>query len=138
MRTRIRSALAGERQRGSTAVYLAAAMPALLVIGGLTYDAGAKATAGRQASLVAAEAARAAGQHLTSEAIAGQTAGVDTAAGAAAAQAYLSAAGVAGQVSVSGRTITVTTQVPWSPTINTWLPGTTLTGTATTDTVRTT
>lgn len=128
---------ADDPERGSSAaVVVAALVPALLALCGLIYDGSTKAEAGRTASLAAAEAARAAGQHLAGPAIQGQVAVVDPAAGASAARSYLSAAGVTGTVRVSGQTITVTTSVPWKPTINTYLPGATLTGTATAGTHR--
>lgn len=135
LRARIH-ALRSQAERGSTAVFTAVLIPSLLLMGTLSYDIADKANAGRQASLTAAEAARAAGQPLTNDALTGQIANVDTSRGIAAAQAYLTAAGVNGTVTVSGRTITVTTSLPWAPVINTWLPGTTLTGTATTTTSR--
>ena len=123
-----------DRERGGAALMVAILTPAFFALAGLIWDGSTKAEAGRTASLAAAEAARAAGQHLDGQAIVGHTAGIDPAAGAAAARAYLTAAGVSGTVAVTGTTITVTTQVPWKPTINTWLPGSTLTGTATTAT----
>lgn len=119
-------------ERGSSAAVLVATLvPALLALCGLIYDGSTKAEAGRTASLAAAEAARAAGQHLSGAAIQGQLAAVDPSAGAVAARSYLAVAGVTGTVRVTGSTITVTTSVPWKPTFNTYLPGDVLTGTAT-------
>ena len=120
-----------ERGSSSAAVVVATLIPALLALSGLIYDGSTKAEAGRTASLAAAEAARAAGQHLAGDAIQGRLAAVDPSAGAAAARSYLATAGVTGTVAVSGSTITVTTAVPWKPTFNVYLPGSTLTGTAT-------
>lgn len=128
---------AHDPERGSSAaVTVAALVPALLALCGLIYDGSTKAEAGRTASLTAAEAARAAGQHLSGAVIQGRLATVDPAAGAAAARSYLAASGVTGTVRVSGQTITVTTAVPWKPTVNVYLPGATLTGTATAETHR--
>lgn len=83
---------------------------ALIAIIGLVLDGGSKVQAGQRADNAAAEAARAAGQHISSDDVIGRT-GLDTGAAIAAAYNYLAQAGVDGSVSVSGDRITVTTTV---------------------------
>mgnify|MGYP001027396501 CR=1 FL=1 len=117
-------------ERGMTTVYLAITMAALLAFAGLIGDGSSKMRAGREATTAAREAGRVAGQELQGGVIVGQTPQVDTAAAAAAARTYLREVGIDGEVTVSGQSVTVTTQVPWSSTFSI-VPDQTLTGSAT-------
>lgn len=124
-------------ERGSAALYVAIIMAGLLLMAGLVSDGASKMRTARTVTLAAAEAARAASQHLTGKAIQGQSAGVDTSAAAAAARTYLHQAGVAGTVSVSGTTVRITTSKAWSPRFFGIVPGSTLHGSATATAKRT-
>lgn len=132
---RLRQLLKGEKGSGTTLFFAALMSPLLLVSVGLTMDGSAKMDARREATLVAGEAARAAGQALDSQAIQGQYDGLDIDRAATAARSYLAAAGVQGSVSVSGRTVTVAASIPWQPR---YLPlgGETITESRSTETIR--
>lgn len=104
---------------------------ALMLVGGVVYDAADKANDARRVTMVANEAGRAAAQEITTDAISGRAADVDPSRAAAAARDYLTAAGVDGDVSVSGTEVTVTTSSRWSPKIMPVLQPDTLTATTT-------
>ena len=106
-----------ERERGSISLFAAIAALVLMVCVGLAYDLGGKELASQRAEDVAAQAARAAGQHLVAPtAVRGQGAVVDTAAAAAAARAYLAASQVEGTVSVAaGNVVVVETTDTYTP-----------------------
>ena len=106
-----------ERERGSISLFAAIAALVLMVCVGLAYDLGGKALASQRAEDVAAQAARAAGQHLVAPtAVRGQGARVDTATAAAAARAYLAASQVGGTVSVAaGNVVVVETTDTYTP-----------------------
>lgn len=114
-------------------------IPAVMLVIGLVVDGGGYLRAAREATTVAQEAARAAGQRLTPEAINGQASSVDPIDGADAARSFLRSAGVPGSVIISGETITVTTTTTWQTTVLALFgkPGGTAAGSATVTTVRT-
>lgn len=124
------------REDGSATLWFAVIAAALFALAGLVADGSSKASAARVAQMAANEAARAAGQHLSADAIEGNAASVDPGPAANAAEDYLAQIHVSGSVSVQGTDVVVTTSVPWSPR---FLPvgSTSLTGHATTQTVRT-
>lgn len=103
---------------GRVSVFLAIALTALLAVIGLSYDAAGQVRTLHTAQLLAAEAARAAGQAVDADAVAelGEHR-VDEQAAEAAADAYLQAAGVAGQVDASDdlTEITVTVTEAYQP-----------------------
>lgn len=92
-------------------------IPAVMLVIGLVVDGGSYLRAAREATTVAQEAARAAGQRLTPEAINGQASSVDPIDGADAARAFLRSAGVQGSVVISGESITVSTTTTWQATV---------------------
>lgn len=82
---------------------------AFMAVIGLVFDGGGKIAAMQRADTAAAEAARAAGQHITGTDLLGGS-GLDRSAAVAAARNYLDAAGVHGTVGINGDTITVNTR----------------------------
>ncbi|WP_166353833.1 pilus assembly protein TadG-related protein [Phytoactinopolyspora limicola] len=110
--TRTRSA-----ERGSVSLALTVLAIALIALIGLVHDGGLKVRAMQRADNAAAEAARAAGQHITGNDLLGDT-GLDRPAATAAARSYLKQAGVHGTVAIRGDAITVTTHTT-EPTV--WL-----------------
>lgn len=105
--------------RGRVSVFVAAAMPMMLIFLALTWDASGYLRALHRADNIANEAARAAGQAIDiPAAVVGDEIVVDQAAAEEAADAYLSAAGVSGQALVSndGRQVTVDVTVEYQPT----------------------
>lgn len=136
MRARLRAWAAGT-DRGSMLPAVAAMCAALLMSLGLVYDGALKIRAAREATTIAGEAARAAGQEIQASSILGATPGIEASRGAAAAQSYLTQAGASGSVSVTGDSVTVTANTTWTPRFYGLLLGDgTETGTATTSTVR--
>ena len=114
IRTRWR-AWTQDRDQGSMTPMIAVIATALLLMVGLVYDGSLKLRAAREATSVAAEASRAAGQELTGDVIAGPRSNIDPGRGAQAARAYLRQVGASGPVTVSGDTITITTSTSWQP-----------------------
>jgi Flp pilus assembly protein TadG len=104
-----------DRQRGSISLMVAVLGVALLVAIGLVVDGGRYVTASQLADNAAAEAGRAAGQHIASPAVLGRQPEVDTARAVEAARDYLAAAGVDGTVTVTGAEITITANVERTP-----------------------
>lgn len=112
-----RRRLAGDH--GRVSVFVAAAMPMMLIFMALTWDASGYMRSVHRADNIANEAARAAGQAIdVPAAIMGDEIVVDPDAAAEAADAYLSDAGVAGDAVVSEdrRQVTVTVTVEYVPT----------------------
>lgn len=106
------------RDRGRVSVFVAAAMPMMLLFMALMWDASGYLRALHRADNIANEAARAAGQAIDIPlAVTGQQIVVDPAAAEIAADAYLADTGVTGQVQVSedGRQVSVTVAVPYTP-----------------------
>lgn len=101
--------------QGSITVMVALLLPAVMLVIGLVIDGGNYLRAAREATTVAQEAARAAGQRLTPDALEGQASSVDPIDGADAARSFLRAADVQGQVVISGDTITIATTTTWQP-----------------------
>jgi hypothetical protein len=104
--------------RGRVSVFVAAAMPAMLLFMGLMWDASGYLRALHRADNIAAEAARAAGQAIDLPlAVAGERIVVDPEAAAGAAAGYLADAGASGTVEVSAdrRTVTVTVALTYHP-----------------------
>lgn len=136
--TRLLAALNARPDQGSLAPFVAIIMVALLSGVGLLYDGAQKVSAARDATALAAEAARAAGQEISGDAILGQTSTVDPSQGVIAANTFLAATGTAGSVSIQGSQVVVTTQRSWTPRfIGLFGAGTqTETGTATVSTKR--
>lgn len=103
---------------GRVSVFVAAAMPMMLLFMALMWDASGYLRALHRADNVANEAARAAGQAINIPlAVAGEQIVVDPAAAETAANAYLADAGVTGEVAVSddGRQVTVAVAVTYEP-----------------------
>lgn len=96
-------------ERGAVTLVFAILVPLLIVVVGLAFDGRAKITAMQRADVAAAEAARAAGQHLSGADLTGNGTGVNRARAIAAARNYLETAGVAGTVDIRGAEIHVTT-----------------------------
>jgi hypothetical protein len=127
-----RSVRRHRRDRGATTLTLITMGVAILMAIALVSDGADKVRAGRDATSIAQEAARAAGQQLATQAITGHGTNLDTGRAAAAARAYLATVGIPGTVSVSGDTVTVTTSIAWTPRFLAGIaPGDTLHGTAT-------
>ncbi|QSB14929.1 hypothetical protein JQS43_00590 [Natronosporangium hydrolyticum] len=106
------------RDQGRVSVFVAAAMPMMLIFMALMWDASGYLRALHRADNIANEAARAAGQAIDiPQAVAGEQIIVDPAAATVAADAYLSDAGVTGDVVVSedGRLVTVSVAVGYEP-----------------------
>lgn len=106
------------RDHGRVSVFVAAAMPMLLLFMALMWDASGYLRAMHRADNIANEAARAAGQAIDIPlAVTGERIVVDPAAAEVAAGAYLADAGVTGDVTVSedGRQVSVTVAVPYPP-----------------------
>lgn len=104
--------------RGRVSVFVAGAMPMILVFLALTWDASDYLRALHRADNIANEAARAAGQAIDVPlAVLGEDIVVDPEAAHAAADAYLEDAGVTGSVVVSEdrRSLTVTVNVEHQP-----------------------
>lgn len=99
-------------------MFVAAAMPMMLLFMALMWDASGYLRALHRADNIANEAARAAGQAIDIPlAVTGEQIVVDPAAAAGAADAYLTDAGVTGTVTVSddGREVSITVNVPYDP-----------------------
>jgi Flp pilus assembly protein TadG len=104
-------------ERGSITVWLAVASFAMIFLVGLAVDLGGQVHAHERAHDVAAQAARAGGEEVSSgPAIQGSSLAINPAAARVAAQRYLDEAGVSGTVTVtSGNTITVTVHDTYEP-----------------------
>jgi hypothetical protein len=99
-------------ERGSVSVWLVGLSIALIIAIGWAVDGSRKAQAHSEATSVAEEAARAAGQALRAQALAsGQIADVNPQQAVAEAERYLAATGMAGTVVVQGNRIVVDTAV---------------------------
>lgn len=106
------------RDAGRVSVFVAAAMPMMLVFMALMWDASGYLRALHRADNIANEAARAAGQAIDIPlAVTGEQIVVDPVAAQTAAEAYLSDAGVTGEVEVSDdrRQLSITVAVPYDP-----------------------
>ena len=124
-------------ERGSISLFAVIATVGAFLILGLIVDGGARIQAMQRADGAAREAARQAGQALQAgPAIRGQAVLGDTAAGAAAARRYLAAAQVPGTVSVRGATVSVDTQISYTPIILSMVGPVAVTGHAETRIVR--
>ncbi|NED96859.1 hypothetical protein G1H11_16250 [Phytoactinopolyspora alkaliphila] len=95
-------------ERGAIGVAFSVIVLIGLAFIGLVFDGGSRLQAMQRADNAAAEAARAAGQHISGADLTGET-GIDRAAAVAAARNYLAAADVDGDVSIHGDIIRVTT-----------------------------
>lgn len=102
-------------ERGAITLFVATVATSLLLGIGLIYDGSLKIAAARDATSIASEAARAAGQELTGDAILGQSPNVDPSRGVIAARTYLAAVGADGTVALNGTDITVTANTSWTP-----------------------
>jgi hypothetical protein len=103
---------------GRVSVFVAAAMPMMLIFMALMWDASGYLRALHRADNIANEAARAAGQAIDIPlAVTGEQIIVDPAAAQIAADSYLFDAGVTGEVDVSddGRQVSITVAVPYDP-----------------------
>jgi Flp pilus assembly protein TadG len=111
----VRSAV-GRRDDGTVTLFVVVLMVALLAAVGLVVDGGGKIRALERADEAAREAARAGSQALdVPAAVRGETVAVNPAGASRAARAYLDATGVAGTVRVSGRLVSVSTSVTYTP-----------------------
>ncbi|OUZ11077.1 hypothetical protein BHE97_06525 [Aeromicrobium sp. PE09-221] len=97
------------RERGSISLWLVTTTIVMTILVGLAVDLGGQVHAKQRVHNLAAQAARAGGQHVAAAPAAeGRYLAVDTAAGRTAARGFLTAAGVSGSVSIhGGDTITV-------------------------------
>ncbi len=106
------------RERGSVTMFVAAVVPALLLLFGLVYDLGGALRDRQQATGLAEESARAGAQALNSDGYrSGGGVSVAAATAETAAAGYLHAAGATGAVGLSGPVllhVTVTTAHPTS------------------------
>lgn len=102
-------------QRGNVVLFALVIVFALMLTVGFVVDGGGRIAALQRADSVAREAARFAGQAMTSDALRGTSTKVDPAAGRAAAQRYLAAANVTGTVSIQGDTVHVEARVTYDP-----------------------
>lgn len=96
-------------ERGSISLWLVTTSFAMILLVGLAVDLGGQVHAKQRAHNLAAQAARAGGQHVqTGPAIEGRQLAVETAAARAAAHHFLTAAKVTGTVTIrQGDTLTV-------------------------------
>lgn len=96
-------------ERGSISLWVVLASFCMILIVGIAADLSGQAAAEHQARVVAAQAARAAGQAVQLDALAhGGEVRPDPARAVAAGDAYLAQAGLSGTVSVTGTVVTVT------------------------------
>lgn len=102
-------------ERGAVSLFVATVATSLLLGVGLIYDGSLNIAAARDATSIASEAARAAGQELTGDAILGNASTVDPSRGVIAARTYLAAVGADGSVAITGTDITVTAHATWTP-----------------------
>lgn len=125
-------------ERGSITLWVAVMIVAFFAVVGLVVDGGGAIRATQEADAIAREAARAAGQSLTSSAQAAgnKTVTLNTAAALSEAQQHLAAAGATGSVSIEGATISVTATTTYQPMLLTALGPMTVTGTATARTAK--
>jgi Flp pilus assembly protein TadG len=91
--------------------FTAVVVAALVACAGLAVDGGRILAARRQATAVAASAARRASQELAYAALADGRAAIDPERATAAAEAYLASAGATGSVAASPEQVTVTVTV---------------------------
>lgn len=107
-----------DRERGSVTMFVAAVVPALLLLFGMVWDLGGALRDRQQATGLAEESARAGAEALNSGGYrTGGGVGVAAGSAEAAASGYLHAAGAAGSVGLAGPTllrVTVTTAHPTS------------------------
>lgn len=103
-------------EQGSVTFLVLVLSAALLMTISLVYDGATKLRAAREATSIAAEAGRAAGQVITADSVTGAKSSVDPSGAVAAARSYLTQTGHTGTVNVSGDTITVTATTTWNPT----------------------
>ncbi len=102
-------------ERGSVLLFVVVFVFALLLAVGFVVDGSGRMNAVQRAESVAREAARFAGQAMTSDAVRGTGTTINPAAGRAAAQRYLAAADVTGTVTIVGSTVHVETRVAFEP-----------------------
>ena len=95
-------------ERGTVTVAAVTAAAGVMLLAGLAVDGSGQVRARQAACEGAAQAARAAGQHLTDGAVRGRAAGTDPARAGAAARAHLTAAALSGTVTVTAGHVTVT------------------------------
>lgn len=100
--------LFASRERGAMSAWALIVGAALMVLMMAAYDGSKIARADRQASSLASEAARAAGQELNPSAITGTSGQVDTRRAAVAARQFLASSGATGSVVVRGDRIIIT------------------------------
>lgn len=107
----------GQRDRGSVSVFFALCTVAILMMMGLIVDGGGALNAADNATSIAQEAARTAGQQIDpAQAVAGTAITIDPDAAVGAAQDYLDAAGVQGDVQVTngGQSLSITVHDTYS------------------------
>lgn len=128
---------AKNRERGAVSIMVGIVALALLLMVTLVHDGATRLRASRDATTIAAEAARAGAQELTGEAILGHHSPVHASRGSAAAHSYLAQVGAEGSVSVDGSTVSVTVTRSWQPTFTGLFSSGTVTGSASVSSVRT-
>lgn len=109
--------LRAQSERGSITVFLTIFGMCMVLCLGLVVDGAGRNNAQQQASWVASEAARAAGQQVDASAVLGDVPRADPARAASTAREFLAEAGFDGVVQVSGDTLVVTTTGSYSPKI---------------------
>lgn len=102
--------LTGDRERGAISLWAVIVGGALIPVTLGLYDGSQVVRADRQATSLAAEAARAASQELDPAAITGQASQVDTARAATAARKFLAGTGAQGTVQVRGERVIITVE----------------------------
>jgi hypothetical protein len=104
------------RERGSVTAWAMTSVAIITLCIGMAVDLGGQAHAHQRAYSLAAQAARTAGQEVSTSVVAGQAPVVDPHAAVRAAHTYLATAGVDGTATVTGGTrITVTVHDTWQP-----------------------
>lgn len=102
-------------QRGNVVLFALVIVFALMITVGFVVDGGGRIAALQRADSIAREAARFAGQAMTSDALRGTNTKIDPVAGRAAAQRYLAAADATGTVTVQGDKVHVEVRVTYDP-----------------------
>lgn len=102
-------------ERGSIMLFVLILTFAFMLTVGFVVDGSGRMNAVQKAESVAREAARFAGQAMTSDAVRGTGTTIDPAVGMAAAQRYLAASDVTGTVTIQGTRVHVQVNVTYDP-----------------------
>lgn len=102
-------------ERGSIMLFVLILTFAFMLTVGFVVDGSGRMNAVQKAESVAREAARFAGQAMTSDAVRGTGTTIDPAVGRSAAQRYLAASDVTGTVTIQGSRVHVQVNVTYDP-----------------------